>query len=386
MARIITITSGKGGVGKTSISVNLALQLSSSGYRVCLFDADLGLANVNILLGLYPEYNLEDVVSNGKSLKDIVIKDYHGIDIIPGSSGVEKIANLEPDQIDELIKSFSELDEYDFIIFDTSSGVTKNVISFCVASSEVILVITTEPTSLTDAYALLKILAMNGFDNSVMVIVNQSRNVKVTKVIYNRFRGTVQKYLPIKILPLGTVAHDPNVTEAVQVQQPFVTLFPDTLASKCVDNISKQLVLRQPEDVPTDSLESFFERFLGAVTGPLKLSGGQVNGRPPKSEPAESGKVEKEADSSVAPGQVRFERISGSEKPEDKTHALLARLEGSISALASELKKVREVISGRGSLQPFGGAGSGEDPREDHVVIPLDFEAFSQQRSKNADS
>ena len=140
MARVITVTSGKGGVGKTNISANLALCLARQGFRTCLFDADLGLANINILLGLYPEYDLGDVILNEKTVDDIIIKDFKGIDIIPGSSGVDKMADLGPEKLDYLIKSFSELDgEYDFFIFDTSAGVSKNVVSFCMTSSEVIL-------------------------------------------------------------------------------------------------------------------------------------------------------------------------------------------------------------------------------------------------------
>ena len=122
--KTITITSGKGGVGKTNISVNLALHLSTLGYRTCLYDADLGLANINILLGLHPEHSIEDVIFNRRSLQDIIIRDYKGIDIIPGSSGVEKMANLEGGQVEHLTRSFSELDGYDFLLLDTSAGIS----------------------------------------------------------------------------------------------------------------------------------------------------------------------------------------------------------------------------------------------------------------------
>jgi flagellar biosynthesis protein FlhG len=151
MSRIITVTSGKGGVGKTNISVNMALYLASQKYRVCLFDADMGLANIDILLGLYPEYTLEDVLTREKRLQDVIIRDYSGIDIIPGSSGVRKMADPEPGEIDFLMDALSELQDYDFFFFDTSAGISKNVISFCMASPEIILVVTPEPTSWTDA-------------------------------------------------------------------------------------------------------------------------------------------------------------------------------------------------------------------------------------------
>ncbi len=272
MTRTITITSGKGGAGKTNISVNLALRLAALGYRTCLFDADLGLANVNILLGLYPEYNLEDVILHQRDLKDVIITNYEGIDIIPGSSGVERMANLEPKQIEDLIQSFSELDGYNFLVFDTSSGVSKNVISFCLASSEVIVVITPEVTSLTDAYALLKILCLNGFKGSVRIVVNQCKDTAIARHAYTKFKETVTKYLPIDIVPLGIVVHDPIVEEAVKEQQAFVLLYPESNASKCIKSIAKRLMEDKPEDSEPRDMSSFWTGYLKLVTSPLRLT------------------------------------------------------------------------------------------------------------------
>ncbi|HDZ23313.1 MAG TPA: MinD/ParA family protein, partial [Desulfobacteraceae bacterium] len=154
MSRTVAITSGKGGVGKTNISVNLALSLSRKGHKVCLFDADLGLANINILLGLEPESTLVDVVKGTSTLSDIMME-YEGVSIIPGSSGVEELAELSASDREMLLQSFESIGDHDFIFFDTSAGVSRDVVAFCLASSEVLLVITPEPTSLTDAYALL---------------------------------------------------------------------------------------------------------------------------------------------------------------------------------------------------------------------------------------
>ncbi len=272
MTRTITITSGKGGVGKTSISINLALHIATLGYRTCLFDADLGLANVNILLGLYPVYNLEDMILSHRDLKDVTIRDYEGIDIIPGSSGVERIANLQPDQLEHLVQSFSELDRYDFLLFDTSAGVSRNVIAFCLASSEVIVVITPEVTSLTDAYALLKILCLNGFKGSVKIVVNQCKSASIAKHAYTKLKQTVSKFLPINIVPLGVIVQDPKIEEAVKKQRSLMLLYPESNASKCIKNIAKRLVEGRPEDSEPFGISSFWTTCFEVMTNPLKLT------------------------------------------------------------------------------------------------------------------
>ena len=234
MARIITITSGKGGVGKTSISLNLSLSLASKGYKVCLFDADLGLANVNILTGIYPEKDLVSVIFEQASLNDIMIKDFQGIDIIPGSSGVEKLADLTRDQTGRLINAFLDLEDYDYFIFDTSAGISSQVIAFCMASHEIILVVTCEPTSMTDAYSMLKTLSKHGYDNPVKILINQVKTGKAAKATYAQLKDTVKRFLTIKVEPLGIVGWDKSVRMAVISQTPFFMLFPDTLASKCI--------------------------------------------------------------------------------------------------------------------------------------------------------
>lgn len=272
MTRIISITGGKGGVGKTNVSLNLSLCLSKLGSRVCLFDADLGLANINILLGLYPEYNLEDLILKKKEIQDIIIKDYEGVDIIPGSSGVEKIANLAQVDIDRIIHSFSTLDEYDFFIFDTSSGISRNVISFCLAASEVVLVITPEPTSLTDAYALLKVLCLNGFSGSAQVVINHCKDTKIASNTYNRFKDVVQQYLAVKLIPLGIIVEDPKFSKAVSKQKPLVTLYPESRASKCINVMAFRLKTNKYEDFKPMGIASFWSNFLEFTKRPLKLT------------------------------------------------------------------------------------------------------------------
>jgi len=264
MARIITITSGKGGVGKTSISLNLSLSLASKGYKVCLFDADLGLANVNILTGIYPKKDLESVISGQFRLNEIIIKDFQGIDIIPGSSGVKKIADLTKTQTKTLIRAFLDLEDYDYFIFDTSAGISSQVLSFCMASHEIILIATCEPTSLTDAYSMLKVLSKYGYSCPVKVVINQVKSGRAAQKAYAQLKETVNKFLSLKVQPLGIMASDKNVRAAVISQTPFFMLFPDTIASKCIESITKKLITNpgQYGDMP---LELFWDKCLSFI-------------------------------------------------------------------------------------------------------------------------
>lgn len=354
MARIITVTSGKGGVGKTNISVNLSLYLAGQGYRTCLFDADMGLANTNILLGLYPEYSLEDVIFNKKSIDDILIRGYHGIDIIPGSSGVQKMADLNSDEVDNLIRSLSELKDYDFFLFDTSAGVSKNVVSFCMASSEIILVVTTEPTSLTDAYSLLKILSLNGFNDPVMVVVNQCKNIQVANNVFTKFKTAVQKFLPIKILPLGTIIQDPHVVEAVKDQKPFIWRSPNSHASKCIKNIARHLIMKDAEEIDTRGINAFWTRCLKLFESPLQLTASkkvEVKTAPEEKEQAPQPDNEKPLSQnktmrSSSKEQERSPINIEKEGLSENIPLLLQSLVQGISSISQELVAIRKVIEG----------------------------------------
>ena len=247
------------------------LRLAGLGHRTCIFDADLGLANINILLGLYPEHTIHDVILGNKPLSDIIIRNYRGVDIIPGSSGIETLANIAAPETDHLIKALTILDSYDYLIFDTSAGVSRNVVSFCLASSEIIIVITPEPTSLTDAYALVKILYLNGLEAPVRVVVNQCKNVTIAKQIYLRFKEVVKKYLSLEVQLMGAILEDANITEAVKKQEPFLFTFPETIASKCIKIIAKNLTEPNTNDVKTFDIESFWKRCLSLFKAPLKF-------------------------------------------------------------------------------------------------------------------
>jgi len=276
MNRTITITSGKAGIGKTNICLNLALLLSKLGYRICVFDADMGLPNINTFLGLQPVYYLKDAILDGLNLKDLIIKDYEGIDIFPGSSGGEDMTNIEVDRM-RLIRSFSEtahhdfLLHYDFLLVDTPAGISKSVISFCLASSEIIVVITPEHTSLTEAYTLLKTLSLNGFKGGIWVVVNQCTTSHIAKLVYKRFKSIVAKNLRIDIMPLGLIYQDSKIDQAVQQQKIFVSLYPKANASKCLQKIAERLVAKGTDHLQGFDAVKFWRGCIELISSPLSI-------------------------------------------------------------------------------------------------------------------
>jgi flagellar biosynthesis protein FlhG len=276
MNRTITITSGKVGIGKTNICLNLALLLSKLGYRICVFDADIGLPNINTFLGLQPVYNLKDAILDGLNLKDLIIKDYEGIDIFPGSSGVEDMTNIEVDRM-RLIRSFSEtahhdfLLHYDFLLVDMPAGVSKTVVSFCLASSEIIVVLDPEHTSLTKAYTLLKTLSSNGYKGIVWVVVNQCPTSHIAKLVYKRFKSIVAKNLKIDVLPLGLIYQDSKMIQAVKQQKIFVSLYPKTNASKCLQKIAERLVAKSRNHLQGFDVVKFWRGCIELISGPLNI-------------------------------------------------------------------------------------------------------------------
>ncbi len=266
MSEVIVFTSGKGGVGKSNLCLNTVLQLTALQYRSCLFDGDLGLANVNILLGIDQEYTLDDVVFNEKSIDEILVRTGYGFDIIPGSSGVEQIANLSADQLHTLIGALTSVDEYDYFLIDTASGISRSVISFCMAARQTIIVITHEATSLTDAYALLKILSVNGYQGSVKVLINDCESIPQAKSTYLRYKKVVDKHLDISISPAGIVLHDDHFERAVVQQKPLLELYPESIGAQCIRAFVSNLVGEQGPGTEGEGLSEFWQRYLEQVT------------------------------------------------------------------------------------------------------------------------
>lgn len=263
--KVYCVTSGKGGVGKTNLSVNLGLAMQSLGKKVLLIDADLGLANIDVLLGLFPEYNLSHILSIGKSIHDIILEGPLGISILPGASGLYELANISNSDIKLLINSFNTLaDDFDIIIIDTSAGISKNVTSFITSSNETIVITTPEPGALADAYAIIKI--SREFCDKIHVVVNKADNYKEANRTMEKLSRSAKKFLNMQLNYLGFVLEDETVHKANMEQVAFFVNYPNSLASKCLMDIGRKLVYGEPLLPKTNvTLNSWFTRLVSII-------------------------------------------------------------------------------------------------------------------------
>ena len=241
--RIITIASGKGGVGKTNMSINLALAYAKMGKKVIVLDADLGLANVNVLLGVIPKFNLYHVIRKQKTMKEIILDTNYGIQIVAGASGFSRVANLTDDERNNFIEQLSALSAADILIIDTSAGVSQNVLAFIEAADDVLIVTTPEPTSITDAYGIIKIISteIENSDMSLKLIVNRVASITEAKKVSHKVISIAAQFLNLKVDYLGFVFEDTAVTTAVRKQLPFMIADPKGQASVCMQHIVSRL-------------------------------------------------------------------------------------------------------------------------------------------------
>lgn len=241
-ARVITITSGKGGVGKTNITINLAISLSEMGKRVVILDADFGLANIDVLFGIIPRYTLVDVINNKKTILEILSEGPKNTRFISGGSGVEELVSLEKPQLIKFVENISLLDKIaDFVLIDTGAGLSENVMSFVMAADEILLVTTPEPTSITDAYALVKMVSNRDRTKKIKVIVNRAENINEAVDISNKLMLVADKFLNIRLDTIGYILQDDAVIKAVKQQQPFSICFPKSHAARNIKELSVKL-------------------------------------------------------------------------------------------------------------------------------------------------
>jgi len=268
LARVIAVTSGKGGVGKTSTSVNLAISMAQKGSRVILLDADLGLANVEVLLGLNSIYNLQHVITGEKKMSQILVKGPGGVAVVPGTSGLSKLADLNEKGRNNVMAGLVELQERaDFILIDTMAGIGRSALAFVAAADEVLLLSTPEPSSIVDAYGMLKTTYQKRDDAVIRLVVNMVLNKKQASLVYSKLSNAAQQYLGRKLSYLGMIPRDPHVSQAVMQSHPFVTRFPSSVASKSVRDIADRLITQKSAAAPgTDGFLKRFAQTMGIAT------------------------------------------------------------------------------------------------------------------------
>ena len=261
--RIITITSGKGGVGKTNIATNMAITYAQMGKKVIVVDADLGLANVNVMMNIIPQYNLYHVLRKQKKMSEIIQDTEYGIKLVAGASGFSKIANMTEEERESFMGEIYALSDADIIIIDTSAGVSKNVLGFVGAADEVVVVTTPEPTSITDAYGIIKIIAteIDNLNINLKMVVNRVASAAEGKRVADRMISIAAQFLNLKLDYLGFIYNDPLVPNSVLKQKPFIAVDPKGRPSICMRHIVARL-----EKVDFDTEEGF-SRFVRKLFG-----------------------------------------------------------------------------------------------------------------------
>ncbi|MBN2646995.1 MAG: MinD/ParA family protein [Thiotrichales bacterium] len=256
--RVLAVASGKGGVGKTNVSVNLGIALSKIGHRVLLMDADMGLANVDIMLGIHAEYNLSHVLEGKKSLREVIQQGPGGLQIIPAASGVKRMAQLNALENAGIINAFAELaDELDVLIVDTAAGIADSVVSFCRAAQEVIVVVTDEPASITDAYALIKVLNRDYKVTRFRLLANMVNSPAHGRQLYDKLARVSEQFLEVSLDYLGAVPYDMALKESVQRQIPVILHRPSSMAARSFESMA-QTVQRWPVKTDATGYIQFF--------------------------------------------------------------------------------------------------------------------------------
>ena len=260
--RVIAVASGKGGVGKTNVVANLACSLADFGRKVMILDADLGLANLDVLLGFAPQYNISHVLSGEKTLADIVVDGPKGIKVIPASSGIQEVTHLGAQEQRILLDQMEVFDgRFDYLFIDTAAGISEMVTSFLVAAHLCVIVVTPEPTSMTDAYALIKVLHNQFGERQFYLLLNSVRNLKEAEQVFSKLNLVCEKFLDISVDFLGYIPSDKAIPAAVRRQRAVVDMSPDAAASKQFLQVARELE-QMPVKKQAGGLQFFWRRLL----------------------------------------------------------------------------------------------------------------------------
>lgn len=261
--QVVAVASGKGGVGKTNVSVNLSLALAATGKHVLLLDADLGLANVDLLLGLHSQWNLSHVINGERTLEEIIIDGPDGLKVIPAASGTQMMSELSASQHAGIIRAFSELHTpVDMLVIDAAAGIADSVISFTRASHEVIVVVCNEPTSLTDAYALIKVLSEDHGVKRFNILANMTRTPTEGTTLFTKLTRVTDHYLDVTLDYIGAIPYDEYLVKAVKRQQPVLKAFPQSASSLAFRKIAARVKDWPLPDQASGQLEFFVERLI----------------------------------------------------------------------------------------------------------------------------
>ncbi|MDR1689598.1 MAG: MinD/ParA family protein [Clostridiales bacterium] len=268
-SRVITVTSGKGGVGKSNFTANLGISLSKTGKRVVIIDADFGLANIEVLFGIIPQYSLANVLSGQKELKDIISEGPHGVKFLSGGSGLRDLANINERQMTYIIEKLSYLDSVsDIILIDTGAGISDSVLNFVKASKEAVIITTPEPTSVTDGYAIIKaVRESNGDMPEIKVIINRVDDSKEGFEIFDKISKVAKRFLEVDLTNLGYIPYDNNVIRAVKSQQPLIMTYPNSEASKAIEAIAGRLL---DSSLPLVEQKAGIKGFMRRLSGIFK--------------------------------------------------------------------------------------------------------------------
>jgi flagellar biosynthesis protein FlhG len=261
--RAIAVTGGKGGVGKTNISVNLGVAAAEMGQKVMLLDADLGLANIDVVLGLHPKYDLSHVMRGERSLDEILIEGPAGMKVIPGASGLQSLAELSPAEHTGLIRAFSELAaDTELLIVDTAAGISDTVLSFSRAAHEIVVVVCDEPASITDAYAIIKLLNRDYGHQRFRVLANMVRSAQEGRELFNKMCRVTDRYLDVTLGFMGAVPFDESLRKAVKTQRPVVQAFPRSRVAQVFRSLAKKIETWPQPDGANGQVQFFVERLI----------------------------------------------------------------------------------------------------------------------------